>query len=122
MKLLDRERLMKAIYAFSGRSKKFRKDKRRKRKKEEDNIKKNKVKTGYSAGSFDEPAYTPNITPSDYYLFRSLQNFIDGNKHINCEGIQMAVEEYFVTKPEEYDKLPERWQTVVTNKGHYILD
>ncbi|GFY07962.1 integrase catalytic domain-containing protein [Trichonephila clavipes] len=41
MKLLDRERLMKAIYAFSGRSKKIRKDKRRKRKKE-DNIKKNK--------------------------------------------------------------------------------
>ncbi|GFW63501.1 uncharacterized protein TNCV_401671 [Trichonephila clavipes] len=40
MKLLDRERLMKAIYAFSGRSKKIRKDKRRKRKKEEDNIKK----------------------------------------------------------------------------------
>ncbi|GFT51656.1 uncharacterized protein TNCV_2633101 [Trichonephila clavipes] len=36
MKLLDRERLMKAIYAFSGRSKKIRKDKRRKRKKEED--------------------------------------------------------------------------------------
>ncbi|GFV82097.1 uncharacterized protein TNCV_2789951 [Trichonephila clavipes] len=34
MKLLDRERLMKAIYAFSGRSKKIRKDKRRKRKKE----------------------------------------------------------------------------------------
>ncbi|GFX08229.1 uncharacterized protein TNCV_3267201 [Trichonephila clavipes] len=33
MKLLDRERLMKAIYAFSGRSKKIRKDKRRKRKK-----------------------------------------------------------------------------------------
>ncbi|GFV71980.1 hypothetical protein TNCV_2459131 [Trichonephila clavipes] len=52
MKLLDRERLMKAIYAFSGRSKKIRKDKRKKRKKEEDNIKKNKVKTGYSAGSF----------------------------------------------------------------------
>ncbi|GFV96511.1 hypothetical protein TNCV_1999631 [Trichonephila clavipes] len=44
MKLLDRERLMKAIYALSGRSKKIRKDKRRKRKKEEDNIKKNKVK------------------------------------------------------------------------------
>ncbi|GFT53844.1 uncharacterized protein TNCV_4124221 [Trichonephila clavipes] len=44
MKLLDRERLMKAIYAFSGRSKKIRKDKRRKRKKEEDNIKKNKAK------------------------------------------------------------------------------
>ncbi|GFU00060.1 uncharacterized protein TNCV_2346021 [Trichonephila clavipes] len=55
MKLLDRERLIKAIYAFSGCSKKIRKDKKKKKKKkEEDNIKKNKVKTGYSAGSFDE--------------------------------------------------------------------
>ncbi|GFS87846.1 uncharacterized protein TNCV_4183491, partial [Trichonephila clavipes] len=45
MKLLDRERLMKAIYVFSGRSEKIRKDKRRKKeRKEEDNIKKNKVK------------------------------------------------------------------------------
>ncbi|GFX71492.1 hypothetical protein TNCV_2694801 [Trichonephila clavipes] len=43
MKLLDRERLLKAIYAFSGRWKKIRKHKRRKRKKEEDNIKKNKL-------------------------------------------------------------------------------
>ncbi|GFT45262.1 uncharacterized protein TNCV_2123451 [Trichonephila clavipes] len=33
MKLLDRERLMKAIYAFSGRSKKIRKDKRKKERK-----------------------------------------------------------------------------------------
>ncbi|GFU47215.1 uncharacterized protein TNCV_3000221 [Trichonephila clavipes] len=33
MKLLDRERLMKAIYAFSGRSKKIRKDKEEKKKK-----------------------------------------------------------------------------------------
>ncbi|GFU63451.1 uncharacterized protein TNCV_44971 [Trichonephila clavipes] len=32
MKLLDRERLMKAIYAFSGRSKKIRKDKKKKKK------------------------------------------------------------------------------------------
>ncbi|GFU98692.1 hypothetical protein TNCV_4680291, partial [Trichonephila clavipes] len=54
MKLLDRERLMKAIYAFSGRSKKIRKDKRRKRKKEEDNIKKNKVKPATVQDLFDE--------------------------------------------------------------------
>ncbi|GFV74454.1 transposable element Tcb2 transposase [Trichonephila clavipes] len=66
MQLLDRERLMKAIYAFSGRSKKIRKDKRRKRKKEEDNIKKNKVKTGYSAGSFDEHRFTTLETISNY--------------------------------------------------------
>ncbi|GFT45267.1 uncharacterized protein TNCV_2123491 [Trichonephila clavipes] len=53
MKLLDRERLMKAIYAFSGRSKKIRKEK--KKRKKEDNIKKNKVKTGATVQDlFDE--------------------------------------------------------------------
>ncbi|GFT41990.1 uncharacterized protein TNCV_1668231 [Trichonephila clavipes] len=52
MKLLDRERLMKAIYAFSDARRKLEKIKKKKRKKEEDNIKKNKVKTGYSTGSF----------------------------------------------------------------------
>ncbi|GFS96373.1 histone-lysine N-methyltransferase SETMAR [Trichonephila clavipes] len=26
-----------------------------------------------------EPAYTPDIAPSDYQLFRFLQNFLDGN-------------------------------------------
>ncbi|GFV17923.1 hypothetical protein TNCV_4020301, partial [Trichonephila clavipes] len=54
MKLLDRERLMKAIYAFSGRSKKIRKDKEEKEKKEEDNIKKNKVKPATVQDLFDE--------------------------------------------------------------------
>ncbi|GFX38965.1 HTH_Tnp_Tc3_2 domain-containing protein [Trichonephila clavipes] len=53
MKLLDRERLMKAIYAFSGRSKKIRKEKKKRNK--EDNIKKNKVKTGATVQDlFDE--------------------------------------------------------------------
>ncbi|GFU99966.1 uncharacterized protein TNCV_1130761 [Trichonephila clavipes] len=55
MKLLDRERLMKAIYASSlDARRKLEKIKEEKERKEEDNIKKNKVKTGYSAGSFDE--------------------------------------------------------------------
>ncbi|GFS88373.1 uncharacterized protein TNCV_1751241 [Trichonephila clavipes] len=59
MKLLDRERLMKAIYAFSGRSKKIRKDKRRKRKKEEDNIKKNK---GLATVIFQQDNARPHVT------------------------------------------------------------
>ncbi|GFX68091.1 uncharacterized protein TNCV_921921 [Trichonephila clavipes] len=67
-RLKHQERLMKAIYAFSGRSKKIRKDKRRKRKKEEDNIKKNKVKSGYSAGSFLMRPYRLPLSVRELYL------------------------------------------------------
>lgn len=42
------------------------------------------------------------------------------------KGVQMTVEECFASKTENFfprglDKLPERWQTIVTNKGHNIL-
>lgn len=74
-----------------------------------------------------QPPYSPDIAPSDYHLFRSLQNFLDGNEYVNYEGVQMAVEDYFASKREDFfsrglDKLPERWQTVLTNEGNYILD
>ncbi|GFV69442.1 uncharacterized protein TNCV_2778571 [Trichonephila clavipes] len=78
MKLLDRERLMKAIYAFSGRSKKIRKDKRRKRKKEEDN-KKNKVKTGYSVGSFDESGVA---AVAEWYRYRIVAGFVTSSSPV----------------------------------------
>ena len=71
------------------------------------------------------PPYSPDIAPSDYHLFRSLQNFLDGNEYANYDGVKMAVEEYFASKNEDFfsrglDKLPERWQTIITNEGKYI--
>ncbi|GFU30997.1 uncharacterized protein TNCV_3953301 [Trichonephila clavipes] len=82
MKLLDRERLMKSIYAFSGSSKKIRKDKRKKRKKE-DNIKKNKVKTGYSAGSFDEDINKPFSLKELEIAISHQKNSSPGEKEIS---------------------------------------
>ncbi|GFV42518.1 hypothetical protein TNCV_2905271 [Trichonephila clavipes] len=44
-----------------------------------------------------QAAYTSDIAPSDCHLFRSLQHFPDGNECINYKGVQMAVEEYFIS-------------------------
>ncbi|GFY00713.1 phospholipase D1 [Trichonephila clavipes] len=44
------------------------------------------------------PAYPPDIAQSDYHLFKSLQYFLDENEYINYEGVQMAVEEHFVSE------------------------
>ena len=34
------------------------------------------------------PLYSPDIAPSDYHLFRSLQHFINGNKYSSCEAFE----------------------------------
>lgn len=73
------------------------------------------------------PPYSPDIAPSDYYLFRSLQNYLTGKKFKSFESVSKAVADYFNSKDENFYKtgihrLPERWQQVVTNNGAYIID
>ncbi|KFM57872.1 Mariner Mos1 transposase, partial [Stegodyphus mimosarum] len=73
------------------------------------------------------PRYSPDIAPSDYYLFRSRQNYLAGKKFKSFESVSKAVADYFNSKDENFYKtgfhrLPERWQQVVTNNGAYIID
>ncbi|GFV02385.1 mariner Mos1 transposase [Trichonephila clavipes] len=73
------------------------------------------------------PPYSPDIAPSDYYLFRSPQNYQTEKKFKSFESVSMAVADYFNSKDENFYKigvymLPERWQQVVTNNGAYIID
>ncbi|GFW28394.1 mariner Mos1 transposase [Trichonephila clavipes] len=70
--------------------------------------------------------YSPDIAPSDFYLFRSLQNHLM-EKNSSLESVSKAVADYFNSKDENFYKieiymLPERWQQVVTNNGAYIID
>ncbi|XP_073986846.1 histone-lysine N-methyltransferase SETMAR-like [Rhodnius prolixus] len=60
------------------------------------------------------PPYSPDIAPSDYYLFRSLQNYLTGKKFKSFESFSKAVADYFNSKDENFYKtgihrLPERW-------------
>ncbi|PRD17781.1 UNVERIFIED_CONTAM: Histone-lysine N-methyltransferase SETMAR [Trichonephila clavipes] len=73
------------------------------------------------------PPYSPDIALSDYYLFRSLQNYLTEKKFKSFESVSKAVADYFNSKDENFYKmgiymLPERWQQVVTNNGAYIID
>ena len=67
------------------------------------------------------PPYAPDLAPSDYYLFRSLQNFLNGRtfsaNHLN---------QSFASKdPKCYEcginLFPERWQRVLDQNGEYII-
>jgi hypothetical protein len=71
------------------------------------------------------PSYTPDLVPSDYHLFTSLSNNLQGVSFNNAE-LQNWLDDFFADKPADFLKrgiknLPERWEAVVNN-GEYIID
>ncbi|GFX25277.1 histone-lysine N-methyltransferase SETMAR [Trichonephila clavipes] len=61
------------------------------------------------------PPYSPNLSPSDYYLFWSLQNFLDGKTFTSNEEVKNHLDQFFASKAQKfYDRRimlqPERWQ------------
>ncbi len=73
------------------------------------------------------PPYSPDLAPSDYYLFRALQNALRGVTFNNDEELQNWLENWFASKDAAFyrrgiEKLPERWEEVVNNGGEYVID
>uniref|UniRef100_A0A8R1I9J2 Histone-lysine N-methyltransferase SETMAR n=1 Tax=Caenorhabditis japonica TaxID=281687 RepID=A0A8R1I9J2_CAEJA len=73
------------------------------------------------------PPYSPDIAPSDYHLFRPLKLFLKKKRFAKNEVLKMAVFDFFDSQSAVFwkkgiDDLPERWLTVVTNDGQYIVD
>ena len=70
------------------------------------------------------PPYSPDIAPSDYHLFLSLENFLTGKK--NEEDAKQALVQFFASKDETFFKngiykLPSHWQQIINNNGNYII-
>ena len=66
--------------------------------------------------------YSPDITPSDFHLFRQSQNFLHGKNFNSLEDCKRHLEKFFAQKDEKFwedgtMKLPERWQKVVEQNG-----
>ncbi|XP_054005260.1 histone-lysine N-methyltransferase SETMAR-like [Hylaeus anthracinus] len=73
------------------------------------------------------PPYSPNLAPTGYHLFCSLQNFLNGKTFNSEEQARQAVENFFQPKPTTFykdgiDKLPGRWEKVIDNSGEYIIN
>ena len=70
--------------------------------------------------------YSPDVAPSDFYLFWSLQNSLNGRKFNSLEDCKRHLEQFFAQKDKKFwgdgiMKLPEKWQKVVEQKGEYIV-
>jgi histone-lysine N-methyltransferase SETMAR len=75
----------------------------------------------------DHPPYSPDLAPSDYHFFRSLQNHLNNEKFETFEEVNDAILAYFESKPRSFykagiEKLVTRWETVIAINGNYIID
>ncbi|KOX80733.1 Histone-lysine N-methyltransferase SETMAR [Melipona quadrifasciata] len=71
------------------------------------------------------PPYSPDLAPSDYYLFLSLKNSLRGKSFKSISEIKTHLDEYFTSKLKQFWKegtmrLPERWKKVIEQNGSYI--
>ncbi|XP_018046256.1 PREDICTED: histone-lysine N-methyltransferase SETMAR-like [Atta colombica] len=72
------------------------------------------------------PPYSPDLAPSDFHLFRPLQNSLNGKSFNSLVEVKNHLEKFFAEKPERFwkdgiFKLPERWRKVVEQNGTYII-
>lgn len=73
------------------------------------------------------PAYSPDLAPSDFHLFRSMAHFLRGRTFDSVEEVENGCREFFESKPPEWYRsgivqLAERWKTTIANDGLYFQD
>ena len=61
------------------------------------------------------PLYSPDVAPSDFHLFRSLQNSLNGKNFHSLEDCKRHPEQFFAQKDKKFwedgiMKLREKWQ------------
>ncbi|GAB1869951.1 Transposase [Camponotus japonicus] len=72
------------------------------------------------------PPYSPDLAPSDYHLFRALQNFLNDKNFNNDDDVKSHLVQFFAGKNQKFYErgimmLPERWQEVIDKNGQYII-
>ena len=71
------------------------------------------------------PPYSPDLAPSDYDLFRAMQNALTGIRFKLEQGIKNWLDSFLAAKPAQFfwdgiHKLPERWENVIASDGQYF--
>ena len=70
--------------------------------------------------------YSPDFAPSDFHLFRSLQNFFNEKSFNSLEDYKRHLGQFFARKDKKFLEggimmLPEKWQKIVEQKGDYVV-
>ena len=71
------------------------------------------------------PPYSPDLTPSDYYLFMSMANELGSRKLATRESCENLLSEFFDNREASFYKrgimkLASRWEVVIEQNGAYL--
>lgn len=71
------------------------------------------------------PPYSPDIAPSDYYLFKILKQHLQEKNFDDREHLKRELDNFFASKSKDFyshgiQQLPDKWREVVNNDGDYI--
>ena len=71
------------------------------------------------------PAYSPDLAPSDYFLFLQLKKHLKGNHYDSDEEVVAAVRQWYREQSPEFfadgiHQLVRRWQLCVDRDGDYV--
>lgn len=71
------------------------------------------------------PPYSPDLAPSDFYLFSPLKSFLWGKNYNSAEEINADIKTWIDSKPREFftngiRKLPGRWRKFIEHAGNYF--
>lgn len=50
----------------------------------------------------DHPPYSPDPSPSDYFLFRNMKNELFRSKYVSADEVETKVTAYFDGKPSNF--------------------
>ena len=71
------------------------------------------------------PPYSPDLVPSDFFLFPNLKLWLGGKKFSSNQEVIAAVNDYFAELDVSYfsdglKTLETRWSTLVERNGDYV--
>jgi hypothetical protein len=75
----------------------------------------------------ENPPYSPDLAPSDFYLFRRLKSDLKGMRFADNDAVIQTVLEWIRRQPQAFFEkgirmLPERWKKCVDSGGEYVED
>ena len=73
------------------------------------------------------PSYSRDLALSDYHVFLSLQNHLNGKTFNSDQAVKSELGQFFASKNQGFFQcgffqLTERWQKVIQQNGEYIID
>lgn len=79
----------------------------------------------YNVATFPQPPYSPDLAPSDFFLFPRIKTALKGHRFENIEAIQVAVTTALNEVPVEafqgaYRAWESRWKKCIDANGHYF--